>query len=570
MRFSRILVIFGLCFACLPAVALASDSFDDQVREALRRRVETAGLPAELTVGRMRVYASAALPQFYLQRLFQPAWSRGGQPREEAFRLVAAIRDSAADGLVPGHYHLERIEALLASAVRKPSVGAAVDLDLLLTDAFLVLGSHFLSGRINPETIDPEWKANRREGDMVPTLRDALTDGDPAAALRALLPAGPGYAGLRAALAHYRQLAAEGAWAVIAGGATLRPGDRDNRIAALRERLARSGDLDAAPAAEDLFDENLEQAVRRFQTRHGLAPDGVVGPATLAALNVTAEQRVRQIELNLERWRWLPQELGRRHILVNIAAFHLDLVEEEKTVLEMRVVVGKPFRRTPVFSGTMTYLVLNPYWEVPPRIAARDLLPQIRKDPSYLQQLGMKVFLDRGAEARQVDPATVDWRNLTPGNFPYHLRQDPGPANALGRVKFMFPNPYRVYLHDTPSRELFLKETRTFSSGCIRLEKPLELAAHLLRGTPLASSAALASALAAKRAKTLSLPAPVPVHLLYWTAWVDGGGTLHFRPDIYGRDARLEQALALPPPAASRTPSSDVSLAVSSERNPSP
>lgn len=550
--FPHVLLLLSLLFFSWSPVTLAAQ-FDDNVREALRRRVENAALPGVLAVGSEPIYSTISLPEFYLQRHYEPAWSQAGEPRAEAFELVESIRKAVAEGLTPEHYHPRRIETLLAELAGlagQPAVGAAVDLDLLLTDAFLLLGSHYLSGRINPETIDPEWRAKRREGDMVRTLLEALAAGRIAASLQALLPAAPEYAGLRAALARYRQLAAEGGWPAVPAGRTLRPGDQAPRIAAMRERLARSGDLISNQAPGDLFDEPLEEAVRQFQSRHGLAVDGVVGPATLAALNVPLATRIRQIELNLERWRWLPQELGRRYILVNIAAFQLDLVEEGRSVLEMRVVVGKPYRRTPVFSGTMTYLVLNPYWEVPPGIAARDILPEVRKDPAYLRRSGIKVLRGWGSGARELDPAAVDWARLAPGRFPYRLRQEPGPANALGRIKFMLPNPYHVYLHDTPARELFLKESRTFSSGCIRVEKPLELALHLLQGSDLGSPEALAAALGRERSKMVHLPAPLPVHLLYWTAWTREGGSVHFRPDIYGRDQRLQAALEQPPPNA--------------------
>jgi murein L,D-transpeptidase YcbB/YkuD len=545
----RVLLLLSFLSLSLSLEPLAA-TFDDDVREALRRRLENAALPGVLAVGREPIYSRVSLPEFYQQRRYQPAWSEAGKPRTEAFELAASIRNAAAEGLIPEHYHLRRIETQLGALERQPSAAAAVDLDLLLTDAFLVLGSHYLMGRINPETVDPEWRAKRREGDMVRSLLEAIATGRVAASLQTLLPAAPEYAGLREALARHRQFAAEGGWPVVPSGPTLRSGDLDPRVAILRERLARSGDLDAALAAGDLFDEPLEEAVRQFQSRHGLAVDSVVGPATLAALNVPVATRIRQIELNLERWRWLPQDLGRRHILVNIAAFRLDLVEEGRSVLDMRVVVGKPYRRTPVFSGTMTYLVLNPYWEVPPRIAIRDILPEVRKDPAYLQRSGMKVFRGWGTESRELDPDGVDWAGLASSPFPYRLRQDPGPTNALGRIKFMFPNPYHVYMHDTPARELFLKEARTFSSGCIRLEKPLELALRLLQGSDLDSPEALAAALARERSKMVHLSAPLPVHLLYWTAWMTEDGIVHFRPDIYGRDLRLLAALDQPAPNA--------------------
>jgi murein L,D-transpeptidase YcbB/YkuD len=318
-------------------------------------------------------------------------------------------------------------------------------------------------------------------------------------------------------------------------------------VAALRERLHLEDDPGIDQDA-DLFDEALERAVRKFQRRHGLAADGAVGTATRAELNVSVERRVEQLELNLERRRWLPEDLGRRHIIVNIAAFALEVVEEEAVVLAMRVVVGGLEHRTPVFSDTMRYLVLNPYWNVPTDISVGEMLPKIRQDSSYLARSNVRVFLNAGPDAREVDPATVDWSAITQADFPFRLRQDPGPLNALGRVKFMFINKFNVYLHDTPARPLFEASERDFSHGCIRLQRPIELAAYLLQPDPYWHRDALLRALDVAVDYAVPLPEPVPIHLLYWTAWADRDGTIQFRRDIHGWDTPLWQALRAPPP----------------------
>jgi murein L,D-transpeptidase YcbB/YkuD len=291
----------------------------------------------------------------------------------------------------------------------------------------------------------------------------------------------------------------------------------------------------------------MEHALRRFQRRHGLAADGLVSPATLAALNVPVTARIRQLELNMERWRWLPRELSSRYILVNIANAALEVVEDGRSVLRMRVVVGRPDRRTPVLSARMTALVLSPYWHVPPRITTEDQLPLIRKDPAYLTRQSMTIMQGRGAEARPIDPSTIDWSKMTAETFPYHLRQDPGPHNALGRMKFMFPNRFQVYLHDTPTRGLFAKPVRALSSGCIRLERPIDLAAYILRDDPRWSRDKILAAIEQRTAHVVRLPAPIPVHLVYWTAWIQPDGEVHFRQDIYGDDHALENALRAAP-----------------------
>lgn len=525
------------------------------VAERIRTRIEAAGIVADLQVGGEPIYESTVLPGFYERRLYRPAWSDARGTLRLADDLVGALRRADLDGLRSEDYHLAGIEAVLAAVRTDNQRGPALDpdrwaeLDLLLTDAFLVFGAHLLAGRVNPETLRPEWVAHRRSADLAAMLETALASGTIAGTLEALPPSQFGYRRLREALARYRAVAASGGWPRIPDGASLALGERGAAVAALRERLRLEDDLEPVePDNDSVFDETVERAVRKFQQRHGLAANGAVTAATRAELNVPVGRRVEQLELNLERWRWLPKDLGRRHITVNIAAFELEVVEEDSVVLDMRVVVGRLYHRTPVLSDTMRYVVLNPYWHVPRSIAVAELLPRVRRDPSYLARLQLRVFQGSGADAREVDPATVNWSAITPARFPFQLRQDPGPLNALGRIKFMFLNKYHVYLHDTPARPLFDESQRDFSHGCIRIQKPLELAAYLFRLDQRWDGQSLGVALADAVDRTVPLPRPVPIHLLYWTAWADGDGTIEFRRDIHGRDAPLLAALRAPPP----------------------
>ena len=548
----------AIVFASLQT--LTAQTLSDQVRELLRNRIETAGVPPKITVGEEVIHASIALPLFYERRMYRPAWSEDDGPLLQVDALVKAIHEADREGLRPTDYHLAKTEATLKemrqNQEKKTPLNPRrlVDLDLLLTDAFLVYGSHLLVGRINPETIDAEWLANRREADLVSILQTALDSNQIEEGLKKLLPPQPGYGRLKRALAHYRGVAAKGGWFTVPDGPRMQKGDRGERVVALRTRLITTGDLAEEQLNNgELFDDRLEEAVQAFQRRNGLDVDGMVGPATLAAMNVPVEERIRQIEINMERWRWLPQYLGERFILVNIANFELDVVENDQPVMTMRAVVGKNYRRTPVFSDRMTYLVLSPYWHIPQGIAVQDKLPLIRKDPDYLTKENIKVFQGWGAETKEIDPKTVDWSTVTAKNFNYRLRQEPGPQNALGRVKFMFPNKFDVYLHDTPSRELFVKTVRTFSSGCIRIEKPIELAEYLLRDDPKLTREKILTTIDKGVEQTVRLAEPTPIHLLYWTAWVDEDGTVHFRNDIYGRDKLLIEALQEKPPLLIKT-----------------
>ncbi len=549
-RCLNILIITWMLCCWWNSPSAFSQPLKSQLQEMLRNRIEAGGVHRNIAAGSSKVYSVEALPLFYERRIFQPAWMDNDGPAPHVKQLIDAIRRADQEGLRPEDYHLDEIVGILPDAKhfkwRQPFVNPRqlVDLELLLTDAFLLYGSHLLSGCINPETIDPEWFANRRGTDLSMVLEHALTANRIGETLMELSPSQSGYAILRRALVHFRTVNARGGWPKVPTGAKLQKSDSGPAVALLWQRL-KAGKANATGEIADsvVFDEVIEQAVRDFQQQYGLEADGMVGPATLAALNVSAADRVDQIQLNMERWRWLPQDLGPRHIIVNIADFKLQVMENGHPVLEMKIIVGKGYRRTPVFSDKITYLVLNPSWQVPPTIAVKDKLPLIRKDPEYFAKENIRVFQGWGAEAKEIDPKTVNWSAVTPKTFTFRLRQDPGLRNALGRIKFMFPNRFNIYIHDTPSRTLFDKTSRTFSSGCIRIEKPLELAAYLLNPDPKWLPDAIQAALEKGEERTIQLPDPIPVHLLYWTVFVDSNGKLQFRPDIYNRDKRLNDAL---------------------------
>jgi murein L,D-transpeptidase YcbB/YkuD len=467
----------------------------------------------------------------------------------QADTLIRVIEEAYGDGLTPDYYHLGLIKSLVAGTEKNLSDPIHMaDLDILLTDAFLTLCCHLSGGCVNPVTIESEWFAKRRDVDVSSVLEQALRKKQVREALMGLRPEQGSYARLRQALARYRELSLKGEWPRVTAGTPLKKDLTSDRVAELRKRLAASGDLEADEAkGGNLFDEKLEQSVIVFQKRHGLKADGIVGLVTLNALNVPLKQRVRQMELNMERLRWILGNLEQRSIVVNIADFELHVVENRRSILSMKVVVGKPYQRTPIFTAKMTYLVINPSWNVPDSIARKEILVKIKNDPHYLAEQNIKVLRGRGPHEEEIDPETIDWSVITPDSLMYRFRQDPGPLNPLGRIKFMFPNQFNVYLHDTPSKRLFSENVRTFSHGCTRIEKPLELGEYVLQNAPGWTRGKLLAAMEKGTEQNVLVPHPLNVHFLYLTAWVDEAGTLQFRNDIYGRDKRLDEALRRKP-----------------------
>lgn len=527
----------------------------DQARDIIRNRVEASGTPEKVVCRGELICESEVLPRFYENRLFWPAWSGSSGPLSICDVFIQALENANQEGLRGADYHLDSIKSLLGE-LRKQQAGEKrsepamfADLDLLLTDAFLIYASHLLNGRVDPVTIQAEWYVKSQKADLVALLKTALDLNDVKEALENVAPRHEGYTRLQGALESYRGIAERGGWGELVGKQKIAKGDSGERILALRNRLIHSGDFSSKESPEgDLFDDELENAVRRFQGRHGLAQDGVVGAATSEALNVPVGERIRQIEVNMERWRWLPQTLGTRYLFVNIANFELGVVEDSRRVMSMRAIVGKPYQRTPAFNGEMTYLVLNPYWNVPSDIARKEMIPLIKKDLEYLHKNNIRIFSGRDLERKEVDPADVDWSSFNSGYFPYFFRQDAGPKNALGSIKFMFPNRFNVYLHDTPHKDLFNRTVRQFSHGCIRIEKALELAEYLLAKDSRWTREAILEALNGSVDRAIKIPDPIEVYILYWTAWVDENGTVQFRNDIYGRDKPLAEALEEKPP----------------------
>ncbi len=482
------------------------------------------------------------LARFYSAASPMLLWVNEGGPGPRARQLRAALERADDEGLPPARYGLAGIEAYWHASA--PAELAC--LDLMLTAAFERYARDLAVGRVAPREADRTWHLPTAAFDPVTTLQAILPGADIGEQLGRLAPAHGLYRRLRPALAHYRHLAEHGGWDTSLTGPRLKAGDEGERIAALRERLRPEGDLEpAASSSGRYFDTVLTDAVQRFQRRHGLLDDGIVGPRTLAALNTSAAERVAQLRRAMERLRWMPRDLGPHYVLVNTAAFELAVVEGDRSVLGMRVIVGTLDQPTPSFTATLRSLVINPYWNVPLRIARDKLLPRERQSQGYLAAHGFRIFDARTGGWREPDATALARAQRGDSGSSLRLRQEPGPGNLMGRLSFVFPNPYDVFLHDTPDRSLFEREVRACSEGCVRIEQAMALALHVLRRTPEWTEKRLQQEIDALRHQVLTLPEPIPVYVVYLPTWVNDEGVVHFRPDHYRRESVLARSRLL-------------------------
>jgi len=512
----------------------------DAVQDIIAGRVAHIRAGEDVAAGNATIATSIVLPALYEKQDYRPLWNRS----IAIVQLLEAVAASDKDGLDPADYNPDALKALLVRRVDHPDdPGLAADLDLLLTDSLIRLVYHLRFGKVDPEALDPDWNMNRfvaNPGDVLQTA-EAIRTGSVDRLILSLRPAAPAYGRLRNALATYRKYRLRGGWAPGPAGPTLGRGMSDPRVVPLRARLVMTGDMPAADPDSPRFDAALEAGVKHFQQRHGLAADGRVGKHTLAALNVPVTERINQIRANLERARWVLHDLPDTFLLVDIAGFRVSYIRDGKTLLDTRAQVGKPYRETPVFRGTLTYMQVNPTWTVPPTILEKDILPAVRRDPGYLERRNMHVI---DYDGNVIDSAAIDWSRYRGPGFPYLIRQGPGPKNALGRIKFMFPNKHMVYLHDTPNKRLFGRAQRAFSSGCIRIQEPYDLAGLLVAGDPGWNREKIIRAVDSLQTRTIHLKQPVTIILLYRTVSVDTDGSVLFKRDIYERDPAIVAGLA--------------------------
>jgi murein L,D-transpeptidase YcbB/YkuD len=508
---------------------------EDAANAIIEDRIDELWTSGELHIGYANIASKHWLPGLYEGNDFKLLW----QNPQNVSDLLNDISRIADDGLDPEDYHLSQllVYKLRLEDSKSPDPALLADYDILLTDSLVRLCYHLQFGKVDPESLDPAWNMSRQVHGKNPVaaIEKRLRSGSLAEGLASIRPNNEFYILLKKVLKKYRDILDAGGWEAVPAGPTLKPGMTDKRIPQLRKRLSATGEFKGAVTDSGVFDDELKAAVMEFQYRHSLEADGAVGKNTLAALNVPARARVDQIRVNLERGRWVFHKLPRDFIAVDIAGFLAYRFEDLKRTWTSKVQVGKPFRATPVFKSKIKYIVFNPTWTVPPTILEKDILPKIKKTPGYLNQMKISV-IDR--QGRKVDPKSINWSKYRK-TIPYTLRQEPGPHNALGRIKFIFPNKHLVYLHDTPSRSLFGRQDRAFSSGCIRVEKNLELAELLLNDPAKWNRESIQKVLDTSETLRVNLPEPKPVMLVYATIRFDDDDHYIFKKDVYKRDGQV-------------------------------
>ncbi len=485
------------------------------------------------------------LTSVYHNKTLRPYWVTPEGPGPKALIVLDFLKKAETEGLDPKNYEVDLISALFAA--RQPR--SLARLDILLTYNLIKYIHDVSHGRLKSRYADSSLFPEAEDINFKPraTMKKVLRAPDLTVYLESLPPAHRHYIGLKKALKTYRTIEKEGGWPFITAGPTIRSGDYDERIPEIIRRLSVTGDVDPTKVPLTAqYSPVVRQSIVRFQVRQGLAPDGIIGPKTIAALNVPVTERIKQIIINMTRWRWQEHDLGEKYILVNIAHFDLTAFEAGQEAFRFPVIVGELEKKTPILSGRISSIEINPYWNIPRSIAREEELPKLRKDPNYLVNRHIRLFSGWNKNAHEVDSKTIDWNNVSPARMgEYSLRQDPGPWNALGQIKFYFPNKYYVYLHDTPMQNLFSRNQRNFSHGCIRVSDPLKLAAFVLSlqaggdWTPEMISGSINE----KKRVTIMLPELLPVHLTYQTSWVDKNGQICFNNDIYERDKKLIKAL---------------------------
>ncbi len=486
--------------------------------ELVKNKIETGIDAKAISADGIILYAQDILPAFYVANNYSLAWDN----EQNRIDLIESLENSFKEGLIPDDYHLEKIKKLFSETKSNANPDKVADLDLLMTDAVLLYATNLIIGKVDQSKIVEGWDVppNKLPKNDGISLNKALNSNDIAEALNNLKPGNFMYVHMRNGLKRYREIAMKGGWPQVPNGNVLKLNVIDARVLLLRKYLIITGDLSASTNSENdsVFDMNVENAVKQFQFRHNLNEDGVVGKGTLEMINIPIEKRIDELRINMERARWVFHHLPEDFMVVNIAGYNVRRLTDDSIVFYSKVIVGKHFHETPIFKGKLSYIVINPTWTLPYSITIKETLPKLQKNPNYLTEKNM-IIMDR--TGKEIDPSTINFNTLSKNNFPYTVRQKAGPHNALGQVKFIFPNQYAVYLHDTPVRSLFSREERAFSHGCIRLDKKWELLMNLMDDPEVWNMNKINEIVASGKTTRVNLKSPIEILLLYWTAGAD-------------------------------------------------
>ena len=531
------ILVFFLVFSKL----VTSQTTDAE--KIMKQKIEITNENEPVTAAGIVLFSQRELPKFYANRNFELAW----KDKKNRDDLLISISAAGEEGLNPQDYHLKRIASLFQiSDYEKLKEDKKVDLDLLFTDALILYGNHLIAGKVEQSDLRSEWEVslNERPNNIDSLITVTLNQNQIRAGLNDLKPKTYLYEYLKIGLKEYKEILNRGGWPKIPQGETLKKGMKDARILKIREFLQINKILSTKKSKNDsIYDKQLEDAVKVFQERHNLTTDGAIGVGTLEQMNYSVAQRIDQIRVNLERSRWVLNHLANDFLLVNIAGFYIKRIQNGKPIFSSRVIVGSEHKQSPIFKGKVQYVILNPTWTMPYSIATHETLPKIKKDPNYLSRNHMEI-LDKNGSV--LNPSSINFNDYSSRNFPFTMRQKPGPWNALGQVKFMFPNKYSVYLHDTESRNLFDRQDRDLSHGCIRLEDKWGLFFSLTDEPQVWNQDTLDEILKSGKTTRVDLKHPIDIYILYWTAGADTDMNIYFERDVYNRDPAVLKALNTP------------------------
>jgi len=556
----KIIAVLGLTIILFSSVASANwvESMGDLQSSKIVRQSYMQGLLLDQTYGIYNIndlHSKALVRKFYDQRDYRTFWFNShNEPDLSVVDMITAIKRASSEGLDTARYHLAEIDALFDEVQdgnfysKKEYNLATITLDLLLTDSFLTLAHDLYEGLIDYDAFQRKlkklseardikyvWDMPLKHLDLPGLLKKIKSNGEIEETLYKLVTPNPIYMHLLDAYEHYKMIVSDGGFVQIPK-VNLKKGSKGKAVSLLAKRLFQSDDLDFYEEDYEVFDELLEAALKRYQKRMGLWVSGVLNKSTRIALNVPAHKRLEQVKLNLERARWEKDMMTCNCVFVNIPAFMMYFLQDDQILLQMRVVVGKKTNPTPIFKAYMSYIVLNPTWSVPQSIVKKEMLKRLQEDPDYLYTRNFKAYNGWSKNRKEIDPFEVDWYQYDEeSDLPFNFVKQPGRGNPLGKVKFMFPNKYAVYMHDTNEKKLFRRPVRAFSHGCIRLQNPqkmLEFVSENFLDKPYESVKAL---LKKGDNASLSLLERVPVYVRYYTVWVNKDG-VNFRNDIYGYD----------------------------------